>query len=283
MRPATRKLWRAWTILGRSLQRVFDGDLTTVAGGMALFSLLATVPMIAVLVAIYGLAADPMQAATQLEGLERVLPTAVATFMSEQLARTSDGSTRALATTLASSLALALYSARGAVNASISGLNAAYRCVEHRARWRRYVQSVVLAVGAVVSFLALIFAVVALPTVVELLFSGHASVLAATLRWPVLLVFVSTLYGLLYRWAPARVRTDPSPVVWPGAIVGTSIWVFASLGLAWWVERAPHYQVLYGAFASVVVVILWFYISALTLLIGAALNAEIAVPKSTPK
>lgn len=267
-----------------AVHRVFDGDLTTIAGGMALFSLLATVPMIAAIVAIYGLAADPGQVNAQIAGLDRVLPRAVVGFLAEQLGRADGGSTRSLTTTLISSVALAMYSARGAVNAAMSGLNQAYRRIEHRSRWRRYLATVGLAAGAIVSFIVLVFAVVALPLVIKFVHAPETWQVMSWLRWPLLLVFVSTLFGLLYRFAPARERDRNArrlrqTAVWPGAVLGTAIWMGASVGLSWWVENVASYEILYGAFASVIVVILWFYASALALLIGASLNAELAGSK----
>jgi membrane protein len=63
--------------------------------------------------------------------------------------------------------------------------------------------------------------------------------------------------------------------LWPGALTATLLLVLVSWGLSQWVERVSHYELFYGAFGSIVVVLLWFYLSTIALVLGGFLNAEL--------
>jgi membrane protein len=115
--------------------------------------------------------------------------------------------------------------------------------------------------------------VVALPGIVALLHLRGFG-LVRWLRWPSLM---AVLYGallLLYRYAPS-----PRPLaerhLWPGSLVATLLLVAVSIGLSQWVERVSNYELFYGAFGSVVVVLLWFYLSTISLVLGGFINAEL--------
>jgi membrane protein len=100
-------------------------------------------------------------------------------------------------------------------------------------------------------------------------------VLASLLRWPVLFTVVLCSLALLFRFAPAPRRERSKRHVWPGAIASTVLWLAASYLLSLWVENVADYQIFYGAFASVIVVLLWFYLSVLVVVIGGFVNAEL--------
>jgi membrane protein len=88
-----------------------------------------------------------------------------------------------------------------------------------------------------------------------------------------LVVYASAMMAL-YRLAPAP-RPLPVRHVWPGSLVATTVWLVSSFGLSVYVARIADYENVYGAFGSVIVVVLWFYLSALSVLLGGVLNAEL--------
>jgi membrane protein len=63
--------------------------------------------------------------------------------------------------------------------------------------------------------------------------------------------------------------------LWPGALTATVLLVLVSWALSQWVERVSNYELFYGAFGSIVVVILWFYLSTIALVLGGFVNAEL--------
>jgi membrane protein len=274
------------TVLGtwlRAAHAALLGNMPVLAAGTALFAILATVPALGAVVSIYGLAADPHQIESHLRGLDTVLPRAVVDFLISELGRQASRSTGELSATIITSGVLALYSARGAANALIDGLNTAYRVRERRRPLRRILTSLGLAAATIVGLMVLATVVVALPGFLALFrIGGDGERLANALRWPIL--FAATFAGqlALYRVAPSP-REMTRRHTWPGALVGTSLWVLVSAGLSMWVDRVADYQVFYGAFASVIVTLLWFYVSVLAILIGGFVNAELERRDGAPQ
>lgn len=251
------------------------GDESVLAGGVALFALLATIPTLAAIVALYGLIADPSDIGGQLEGLDRILPEQVVTFLTAQLTRLARRSPEHLGFAFATTVALALFSARTAARALIIGLNRAYDVEETRPPLRRFLLGVVLALATLVGCFLLAAIVIALPSILRLnSIRGDSGAAATWLRWPLLLVVVTSALVALYRYAPAP-RGLAHRRTWPGAIVATLLWLLISWGLSQWVDNVADYEVIYGAFASVLVLLLWFYTSAMAILLGGLVNAEL--------
>ena len=138
---------------------------------------------------------------------------------------------------------------------------------------RRLVTSVLVAMATLVAVLLVIMVVVVFPMTTRLLGVGGGT-LFAILRWPLILAAITLMLAALYRTGPSGGIHTPRRV-FPGAAVGTLIWLLASFGLGVWVDRVADYEILYGAFAGAIVVLVWFYLSALAILVGASVNAEL--------
>src|SRR5512139_4053827 len=85
----------------RAARDALLGEMPILAGGTALFAVFAVVPMLAALVAIYGVVADPSQVNAHIQGLESILPAQVMHFVTEQLERQARSSSRELGLALA--------------------------------------------------------------------------------------------------------------------------------------------------------------------------------------
>lgn len=259
----------------RALREALLGDAPVLAAGVALFALLATIPALAATVAVYGLVADPADINSQLEGLSRVLPRHVVKFLTEQLQREASRSNESLSIALVTTMALALYSARSTVDAMMVGLNRAYGVIESRHPFRTFLISVIVAFAALIGFVIVAAVVVGLPALLAIFrVEGDVDSAATLIRWPLLVVVVLAGLRTLYRHAPSP-RDHDHRRLWPGAVVATALWMVVSFLLSVWVDDIADYESLYGAFASVLVLILWFYLSALAILLGGLVNAEL--------
>lgn len=281
--------WVAWVRTSDSaaahwLRAAHDallGEMPVLAAGTALFAIVATVPTLAAAVGVYGLIADPHEIHGHLRGLEAVLPSEVVAFVGDQLERQAQRSTGELGLAIATSVAVAVYSARGAARALIAVLNRAYRVRDRRHPIHRILLSLAIAAATLVGLMLMFGAVVALPGILALLHL-HGFDLARWLRWPSLM---GLLYGallLLYRYGPPPRPLGAERRLWPGSLVATLLLMVVSWGLSQWVERVGSYELFYGAFGSVVVVLLWFYLSTIALVIGGFLNAELERAAGAP-
>lgn len=275
---ALRTWWRTSESLNarwlRAAREALLGEMPILAAGTALFAMLAVVPLLAAVVSVYGLVANPFEIHEHLRGLQQVVPAEIVDFLGDQLERQARRSSSTLGLQLAGSVLIAMISARSSARALIDSLNRAYRVREQRSGLVRLGVSLAMAMGTLIGLMTLLAIVVALPAIIATL-DLHGFHLVRFLRWPLLLglMFISLL--ALYRFAPSPRPLGTDRHVWPGALVGTVLLVLVSFLLSVWVERIASYEAFYGAFGSVIVIVLWFYLSTMTLLIGGFFNAEL--------
>jgi len=257
----------------RAARDALLGEMPILAGGTALFAIFAVVPLLAATVALYGVIADPSEIESHVRGLETLLPAQVIKFIAEQLARQARSSSGELGLALGVSVFVALLSARGAARALVDSLNRAYRVRERRRPIVKLAVTIAMAGGTLLGLVLVLVAVVALPAIFALLrIDGYAIV--AWLRWPALMGVIFVTLLALYRFGPS-----PRPLterhLWPGAALSTLLLVVLSLLLSAWVDNVANYDLWYGAFGSVVVILSWFYLSVVAILIGGFVNAEL--------
>ncbi|HTR50730.1 MAG TPA: YihY/virulence factor BrkB family protein [Kofleriaceae bacterium] len=277
--------WRtSESSLARWLRAAHDallGEMPILAAGTALYAIIAAVPTLAAVVAVLGLVTDPHQIHDHLNGLQTVLPQEVVDFLADQLERQSSRSSGELGLQLATSLVLALISARSSARALVDALNRAYRVREVRGVLHRLWLTFALAAGTLVALTVLFAVVVALPGIVAMVgLKGYGIV--RWLRWPVLLALTFATLLALYRVAPSPRPLGSGRRIWPGAAIATVLLVLVSWMLSEWVERVANYEVFYGAFGSIVVVVLWFYLATIALVAGGFVNAEIEREAGAP-
>jgi membrane protein len=276
------KRWHTWlttseAVVARWLRAARDalfGEMPVLAAGTALFAILATVPTLAAVVGVYGLIADPREIHGHLRGLETVLPPEVVVFVGDQLERQAKRSTGEIGVAVATSILVAVYSARGAARALIACLNRAYRVRERRHVVHKLLISLAMASVTLVGLMLMFGVVVALPGIIAL-FHLNGLGLVSWLRWPMLMALLYLALLLLYRYGPSPRLLGTERHLWPGSLIATLLLVIVSWGLSQWVERVTDYALFYGTFGSIVVVLLWFYLSTISLVLGGFINAEL--------
>jgi len=258
----------------RAARDALLGEMPILAGGTALFAMFAVVPSLAAAVAIYGVVADPHQIQRHLDGLETVLPPDVVAFIADQLGRQAQRSTRELGLALGISIVIAVLASRGAARALIDALNRAYRVRERRTPFHKLLVTIAMASGTLIGLMLMFGVVVALPGIFALLHLDDYAIVQ-WLRWPALMTVIIATLMALYRFAPSPRPMGTKQHLWPGAAIATVLLLIVSLGLSQWVDRVATYDVVYGTFGSVVVVMLWFYLSVIALVLGGFVNAEL--------
>jgi membrane protein len=283
----------------RAAHSALLGEMPILAAGTALFAILAVVPTLAAAVAIFGLAADPFQIHDELMSFELVLPTEVVKFVGDQLVRQAQRSDGELSFQLITSVLIAVFAARASARSLIDALNRAYRVRELRTPFAKFTISVTMALGTVVGLIVMFAVLIVLPALVGIIRTEWVPT-AMLLRWPVLLAVVFTTLSLLYRYAPSprplgptqmtdaggAVHLPPHPVhhaCLPGAVIATCLLLLVSWGLSLYVERVASSEIVRGAFGTVIVTLLWFYLSTIALVIGGFVNAELERHRGAPQ
>lgn len=264
-----------WKDIALRTWRSLNADrLPAVAGGIAFYGLLSLFPTMAAFVSLYGLFFDVATAQQQLSYLTGVVPADVLTFIGEEMTRIAGSRGSDLSLTFGVSLLLALWGANAASKALFDGLNVAYHEREKRNFIKLNLQTLAFTLGAIVFLILAVGAIVVVPVLFNLLPLGIGAALLSLLRWPILVGFMTLGLAALYRFGPSR---RPARWRWltAGAVTAAVLWLVASLAFSWYVSNIANYAATYGSLGAVVGLMMWLYVSALVVLLGAELNSEL--------
>lgn len=251
------------------------GDRTNfVAGTVAFFAVLSLFPTIAAFVTLYGLFANPVSAWEHLTYVTSVLPPQVAGFIGDEMRRLASADRPTLGLTLAGSLLVSLWTANLAVKALFYGLNITYHEAERRGPIAFNLLGFAFTLSALAFLLVVTGLVVAVPVVLRALGLAEEFGAIASLRWLALLgVYLAALMAL-YRWGPCRARAR-----WRWLVPGAAFAALGSLALSslfsWYLSTFADFSRSYGSLGALLGFMMWAWISAQLVLLGAALNAAL--------
>jgi membrane protein len=244
------------------------------AAGIAYYSLLAIFPALAALVAIYGLFSDPGTISSHLDQLSGILPQGALDVARDQLTRVASKGTQTLGWTSLVGLAVSLWSANAAMKSLFDTLNIVYGEDEKRGLITLNAISLAFTVGGILFVLITIGAVVALPTFLKHLGLPQGAELILRIgRWPALLVMVALALSLIYRFGPSR-EAPRWRWITPGSVLAAVLWLLASGLFSYYTANFGTYNETYGSLGAVIGFMVWMWISAITILLGAELDAE---------
>ncbi|MBF9034977.1 YihY family inner membrane protein [Rhodobacterales bacterium HKCCE2091] len=268
--------WRGWRrIAVRTWTETNRDHLGLIAAGVAFYGLLALFPAITALMAVAGLAFEPAQITAQVELIFSLVPEAAAQIIIDQASAVAGSDEGGLGLSAALGFALAVWSASKGVSSLIEGVNVAYDEAETRGIVRLTVTRLALTLFLVTGMVTGLGATIVLPSILQILALGPTTEMVIGLvRWGVLLLMTMIGVGVVYRYAPDRQMARWRWLT-PGAVLATIAWIAASAGFAVYVQNFGSYQETFGALAGVIILLMWLWISAYLILIGAELNAEV--------
>lgn len=265
---------RGWLdVLWRFGRGFLSEDLAMVARSIAYCWVISLFPTLAAVISLYGLFADPSLARGDLAALNGVVPADALALIGDEMVRLAQQQQTSLGAAFALSLVLALVSANTGTKAMIRGLNIAYLEREGRGVVGLNKVSLGITLGAFgfagIAGAALLLA----PAGFALLRLPAAWAPLALLRWPALGILAALAFGLLYRVAPDRRPARWRWVSW-GSTLAAAAWLGMSAVLSWYVGAFAGFTATYGSLAAIFGFLLWSWLSALMILLGGKLNAE---------
>jgi membrane protein len=271
----TRGSWLG--VLKRSVREFKEDNLTDWAAALTYYGILSIFPALLVLVSVLGLIGS---SATQplIDNLGQVAPGPAQDIFTNAI-KNLQGSAGAAGVFFVIGLVGAIWSASGYVAAFMRASNRIYDIEEGRPVWKtvptRVVLTLVLLVLLAVSAVAVTLTGGLAKEVGGVLgLSDTAITVWSIAKWPVLLLVVSFMFGLLY-WAAPNVKHPKFRWVTPGGVLAVIGWVIASLAFALYVANFGSYNKTYGALAGPIVFLVWLWISNIMVLLGAEFNAEL--------
>ncbi len=265
-----------WTELAkRTYREVLADDCMGLAAQLAYYFFLALFPALLFLVAIISFIPITGLLDAITGNLARVAPSEVLSIIQTQILNIANNKDGGLLTI---GMVGTIWSCSSGVNAIIDTLNTAYDIQETRPWWKVKLialgLTISLAAFIVVSFVLVLVGPALAERVAVWAHMGPAFALSwKILQWPAIFLLVTFAVALIYYYAPDAVQEW----IWitPGSLFATTLWLAISLLFKFYVGRFTSYNATYGTIGGVIVLMLWFYLSALAVLIGAELNAEI--------
>jgi membrane protein len=274
--------WRGWRqVIGRTYREISSDRISLVAAGCAFYATLALFPSISMLVSLYGLVFDPATVEPQLATLQGVLPPEAYTLIANWVHTLVSRGSGTLGASLLISTLIALWSSATGTKAMLSALNLAYEETERRSFIRFHLVGLFMTFCAIVGAILGIAILVFIPVVIDFLgMSAYAKQYLRAGSLALLLLFVLLSLSLLYRYGPSR-STARWHWVTPGSLLATILWLIVSVGFSFYVGHIASYDATYGPLGAVVGVMMWFWVTAYVVLLGAELNAELELQTAT--
>jgi len=272
-----------WAVLRRTVAEFNNDALSDRAAALTYYSIQSIFPALLVLVSLLGVIGRSATT-TILENLQHLTPSSARDVVSNAVngIRDSAGTGGAIAII---GLAGAVWSASGYVAAFIRAANAVYDVPEGRPVWKiaplRLAVTVALMVLLALSAVIVVFSGGVARQAGSALGVGHTAVMVwSYAKWPVLVVLVILMIGILY-WAAPNVRHQGFRWLTPGSVLALAIWMVASGAFAFYVANFGSYNKTYGTLAGVIIFLVWLWLTNLAILLGLEFDAELARERAT--
>lgn len=261
-------------ILKRSKEEMNRDNVSMVAAGIAFYGLLASVPAIVATISLWAILFDPHEITEQISSISHLLPEEAANIIRQQAEQASQDAGAGMSLAAAGGLLLAIYSASRGIDGFMTGLNIVYDEEENRGMLKRTALKLLLTIGAILMTIVTLGVITAIPAIVSMLgLPGLIGTLVNLARWPLLMIIVMLALAILYRYAPNR---DKPRWQWisVGSVTAVLLWIAGSIGFSIYVHNFASYNETYGSLGAVVILLMWFWLSAFIVLMGAELNSE---------
>lgn len=260
--------------------RTADRDMSLIAAGVAFFGFLAIFPAMTAIITLWSLLSDPSVIRAEVALLVDVLPPEAFALVASQVEALLVANSGSIGWATVLSTLLALWSARAGIEALIQGINSIHGHPQRNGLWQAAL-ALLMTLALVALVLAALGLLVVGPVVIAFLPLGRAEALALELTNLGLgLLLVVAAIAILYHVGPNSEYRRRPPLLSRGLFVALVLWVLVSRGLVLYLTNFPSYNRVYGSIGAVAALLLWFYLSAYAILIGAAVDAERAARRA---
>ncbi len=235
--------------------------------------MLAIFPLITACLSIYGYVADPIRVQKQLESVSSLLPDQAWDILNSQIMAVASAPNSQLGLGIAAGLLIALWSAGAGIRAIMQAMNIAYDEKEKRSLAAFYALAGVFTLSITVFLWVALAVIVGVPAILAFLkLEGIAALVTQFMPWILLISLFGFAVNMLYLYGPSR---RPAKLRWvlPGCLFATLSWICISAGFSRFVATFGTYNKTYGSLSAVIILLVWFWLTAFVIIVGAEINA----------
>ena len=259
----------------RAIKDYMNDDMNTYAGALTYRTLLAIFPFLIFILTVLGAIGLSNFFEWAIQQAQDAFPSDLASRFETIVQQVQGGAGGGL---LSFGLIAAIWAAAGGIRSAMKALNSAYDVEETRPFWKLYPMSILFTLGLAVALVAVSALMLFGPQAMEWLadqvgLGGVFVTIWTWLRIPVAIILMIIAVALVYYFFPNV--DQPLKIVTPGSVIAVIAWLLATFGFSYYISKFSNYNATYGSLGGVVVLLLYFFISSITLLIGAEVNAVI--------
>lgn len=263
-----------WTLIKRSFSEFDENDMSTYAAALAFRALLSLFPFLLFLTATLSFFNVPQFFNWLRDQAAIAFPPMVMEMIDPVLDQLQDENS----TILSISIIMAIWVSSTGMRSLMNAMNNAYNVQESRPAWKLFPLSIGFTLGmGLLLMLAAGFMVIG-PAAAEWLANQLGmkdlwTSLWGWLRWPFVVVILMFVVAMIYYLTPDV--EQEFRFITPGSVIAVVVWIGASIGFGIFARNFGNFQLFYGGIGAVIILLLYFYISAAVMLYGAQLNAVV--------
>lgn len=250
-------------------------NVSVVAAGVAFFSLIAVFPLISAAISLFSYFANPGDVDDITDGFRDLMPAQAFDIIQNQIVTVVDAPGEALGLGILISLSVAIFSAGAGIRAMMRAMNIAYEEIEKRNIFVFYSYAVLMTLGSFIFIWLSFLVIIGVPAALNFInVTQGAQFATRLLPWFLLVAVFAFATGVMYRFGPSR-RPAKKRWLWPGICFATLSWLLISYGFSTFVSEFGNYNATYGSLSAVVILLVWLWLTANVIIIGAELNSEL--------
>jgi membrane protein len=265
--------WRA--VIKRTWKEAHHDNVSVIAAGVAFFSLLAVFPLITAALSTVSYFADPSDVRGITSAFATLLPGDAYDILDSQINSVLSAPPINASFGIILSLGFAFVSAGAGIRAMMRAMNVAYEEVESRNPALFFIFGLLMTLGSLIFVWVSLFIIIGVSAALSHTdFQYSASFTTRTLPWILLVMIFCYACGIMYRFGPSR-RPARKRWLFPGIAFALFSWLAISFGFSKFVTHFGAYNETFGGLASVVILLIWLWLTAMVVILGAELNSEL--------
>lgn len=264
-----------WAVTKRVFWSTQYDNVGIIAAGVAFFSLLAVFPLISAALSTFSYFVDPGDVDGITSTIATLMPGEAYKILDNQVETVLSADLEAVSFGIVLSLGFALFSAGAGIRAMMRAMNVAYEEIESRNPAIFFFFGLLMTIGSLMFVWLSLFVIIGVPAALQYAnLDGSAVIATRFLPWILLLTIFSFACGVMYRFGPSR-RPARKRWIYPGIGFALLSWLAISFGFSKFVQAFGRYNEVFGGLASVIILLIWLWLTAMVIIIGAEINSEL--------